>query len=317
MKGVRVPHPLAVKKFLRDPLMTLDPRRTAYRRLMQSVSSDPSTFTEKLIHKMAFDRNPLLHNFADKIEVRGYVASRVGSEVLPEPHGTFDRADQLNGDALPREFVLKAAHGSGAVAVVWDGAPRGSRPTADQSPTWDWRDQIHPDDLDRAQLARLAAGWLDLSYGLTFRRPEWAYSGLQPRLLVEEVLRDAHGELPSDVKLYLMHGRCTAIDFHLARFTDHRGLFLSRTWEVLPGNHVGRAAPDDTPPRPDNLDRMIEIAEGLSADVDFIRVDLHDLGDRVVFGELTNYPGAANRVFVPPEFDRDLGAAWHPPRRYA
>jgi hypothetical protein len=35
---------------------------------------------------------------------------------------------------------------------------------------------------------------------------------------------------------------------------------------------------------------MISIAERLSDGVDFVRVDLYDLGDRVVFGELTNYP---------------------------
>ena len=61
---------------------------------------------------------------------------------------------------------------------------------------------------------------------------------------------------------------------------------------------------------------MIEIAERLGVGIDFVRVDLYALPERIVCGELTNYPLAGTGWFDPPEFDRRLGAFWTVPRRY-
>ncbi|MEO7268501.1 MAG: ATP-grasp fold amidoligase family protein [Knoellia sp.] len=311
-----VPLPLPLKRFLRDPLWTVDPRRTAYRRLIRSVPANPDNFTEKVLHKMAFDRSPILKTFADKVAVRDFVTERVGSDVLPELYGIHSDLSELDWSSLPRQFVLKASHGSGGVAVVWEGAARGTRPTADQVPSWSWRDEIHPDDLDREQLVRLAQGWLGLTYELTDRLPEWAYANLPPRVIAEEVLINTDGELPADYKLYMMHGRCSAIAMHTARFTDHRTEFHSPEWEVMSGGQIGLPAPDALSPPPPNLARMLEVSEALSRDVDFVRVDLYELGDRIAFGELTNYPDAASRKFDPPEFNQILCADWHPPKSY-
>ena len=55
---------------------------------------------------------------------------------------------------------------------------------------------------------------------------------------------------------------------------------------------------------------MITVAEELAGDIDFFRVDLYDVGDRIVFGEMTVYPNAGRGEFDPPEFDEKLGAFW-------
>ena len=63
---------------------------------------------------------------------------------------------------------------------------------------------------------------------------------------------------------------------------------------------------------------MIRIAETLGAETDFVRVDLYDLGDRVVFGELTNTPNAGKncrRPVVRPVAGRVLGPGAVAPRR--
>jgi TupA-like ATPgrasp len=61
---------------------------------------------------------------------------------------------------------------------------------------------------------------------------------------------------------------------------------------------------------------MLDVAERLGAETDFVRVDLYCPRGRVVFGELTNYPVAARGKFNPPEFDRQLGEWWTQPTRY-
>jgi hypothetical protein len=63
-------------------------------------------------------------------------------------------------------------------------------------------------------------------------------------------------------------------------------------------------------PRPPKLDEMIMIAERLADEIDFVRVDLYNIGDRIAFGEMTVYPNSGMAEFDPPEMDEELGALW-------
>ena len=57
---------------------------------------------------------------------------------------------------------------------------------------------------------------------------------------------------------------------------------------------------------------MVEVAEALSKGVDFVRVDLYQVGERVVFGELTNYPAAGLQAMTPEHVFSELGRSWNP-----
>ena len=70
------------------------------------------------------------------------------------------------------------------------------------------------------------------------------------------------------------------------------------------------------PPRPAKLTEMIALAERLASGTDFVRVDLYDLGDRIVFGELTSYPAGGDSPFEPESFNTSFGEHWTVPRRY-
>src|SRR5262245_31125534 len=82
----------------------------------------PVTFQEKVRYKMLRDRRRLLTTFADKAAVREYVASRVGRDVLTTLYTVTDAPRTLTSE-LPREFVVKPTHASGACVVVADFAP--------------------------------------------------------------------------------------------------------------------------------------------------------------------------------------------------
>jgi hypothetical protein len=65
---------------------------------------------------------------------------------------------------------------------------------------------------------------------------------------------------------------------------------------------------------------MVHIAETLGRETDFVRVELYDIAGRIVFGELTNYPGGLwgpnDPPFSPASFDAELGGYWTVPDRY-
>jgi len=55
---------------------------------------------------------------------------------------------------------------------------------------------------------------------------------------------------------------------------------------------------------------MLKTAETLGADLDFVRVDLYDVGNRIYFGEMTSTPGGGFARFDPQAMDEHLGRLW-------
>lgn len=246
----------------------------------------PQRFTELVQRRKLMDRNPRLPSLADKLAVKRIVAGRIGDGwVTPT---------LWHGVALPLEapwavpFVVKARHGCNQNAFVVTGAE-------------DW-----------SAIRARAAGWMQVRYGAWL--DEWAYDDIPRGLLVEPFI-GAPPTLPIDYKLYVFGGRVEFIQVHLDRGTRHRWMLFDRNWQ-----RVSSAKDDADPPRPVTLSAIITAAEALADDLDFVRVDLYEVGGRPRFGEMTFYPGSGLDPFDPPELDLVMGAKWlaaaarqHPP----
>jgi hypothetical protein len=147
------------------------------------------TFEKKILRKMAFDRNPMMMIYADKVKVREFVRQRVGEKYLTISFGEFFSLKSLKRNTLPKNFVLKSNHGSGGSVICWECAPRGAKINKNLSNvSWE-KYLIHPDDLDWQDLVSLSNKWMRLNYFWTLGRfPEWAYKGVKPMILAEELL---------------------------------------------------------------------------------------------------------------------------------
>lgn len=273
---------------------------------------NPRTFEEKVRYKMLRDHRPLLVTFADKAAVRDYVAQTVGAQYLPDCYAILDDPAALRTLALPPCYVVKPTHGSGAVVAVTADAPPDARLP---DPGGDWQYSIvRPDAVHPDQLEALCASWMRRlhGHGPNF---EWAYSYVRPRLLVEEFLRGPDGAVPDDYKLHVFHGRCHWVQVDRGRFGRHTQDHFDVDWNLLPFTaDLPRSSPQ--PARPGRLPQMIEVAQALGQQTDYVRVDLYDLPDRIVFGELTSYPGAGAAPFYPPSWDLEYGRPWRVPSRY-
>lgn len=273
---------------------------------------NPATFTEKVRYKMLRDHRPLLVTFADKAAVRDHVAAVVGERYLPRAFAVLADPAELRSVALPPEFVVKPTHGSGAVVVVSPQAPAQARlPQA----RWSWvYAHVRPEAAPVDDLVAIGEHWTSQLYGQGPNR-EWVYGQVPPRVLVEELLRAPDGSVPDDYKFFVFHGRCHFVQVDSGRFGARTQDFHRPDWEHLPMSG-GPDWADPPHPRPRRLEEMIDLAERLAAGTDFVRVDLYHLPDRVVFGELTNYPAGGDSPFHPAEFDAVFGAPWTVPRRY-
>jgi hypothetical protein len=249
---------------------------------------NPQTFNEHILSKLLFDRDPRLTLFADKLAVREYVRERLGgAEHLTTHYAVTDDASAVPELDLPSRFVMKPTHMSGAFEIVQDAAQG-----------------------DRGRLEATAASWLSRNYGA--ERGEWAYMAIPPRVIFEELLEHA-GELPIDYNFYCFGGELRFVRVVGDKFTsvpsgtvydaDFRLLAVS-----LHKTPYRRIAQQISPPP--NYGRMVEIARVLSRGVDFVRVDMYNLGGRIVFGEMTNYPHAGTRKWDPPAWELRFGSYW-------
>ena len=292
---------------------------------MRWRTRQPETFNEKVRYKLARDRRPLLTTFADKVAAREYVRQQVGAELLSTVYAVVDDVTKFDWTSLPNEYACKAAHSSGGVILVWKGAdPQTALPPRSETVGWEEL-LLHPDQVDPHRLTEICGRWLRTPYAWGCGKFQWAYRDVPRRLLIEELLVDSSGQLAPNWLFFVLNGRCRLVR---GRLSEGRRGFFSPDGEQLEVGYVpkdSRGKPRHTPIRDVSVPplpsgqwhRMIDIAERLGADTDFVRVDLYDVDGRVVFGELTNYPSRGTRPFDPPEFDYELGRYWTVPKRYS
>jgi hypothetical protein len=92
------------------------------------------------------------------------------------------------------------------------------------------------------------------------------------------------------------------------RYSDEglKVTFFDRDWNVMPfERHYEKSRKEIQKPR--NYDAMIQVAEKLSKNIPFVRVDLYEINGKMFFGELTFYPGSGMEEFRPDEWDYRMG----------
>lgn len=247
---------------------------------------NPKRFTEKvLVYKMKY-RNPLLPVLVDKHRVREYLEKRGLGGMLPESYGVFKRAEDIDFEKLPQRFVIKTNDGGGGNNIVI------------------CRDKSR---LDVPETIRKVNSWLNVKKVNAGR--EWAYTGMPESLIiVEEFLENPdnpEGGL-EDFKFFCFDGKPFCVVHDGDRYIGHKRNFYDLEWNNLNiGSDCDNFAEDA--PKPENLQKMIDLASKLSEGFPFVRVDLYSVGDKVYFGEMTFYPWSGYVQYDPDEFDFTLG----------
>lgn len=242
--------------------------------------NNPKTFNEKLHWLKIHDRNPLYVALADKYAVREYVKERVGNHFLSDLLGMWSKVSEIDWATLPDSFVLKATHGSGMNILVKDKAALSLNKLNDQ-----------------------LSSWLVTDYSRFGR--QWVYRGIPRRIIAERFLNDATGNAPYDYKVFCMNGEPCYIQVDVDRFGDHRRVYFDAEWQrqaftILHEQYQGGLE------KPVYLDAMLNAAKNLARGIPFVRIDFYAL-PKIVFGEMTFYPGNGQEMFSPPEWDLRLG----------
>ena len=247
---------------------------------------NPSRFTEKLQWYKLYYRNPVMHQCIDKYLVRRYVADKGLADILVPLIGHYSSIEEVDWSSLPNQFVIKTTHGGGGLSVMLCWA----------------KDSFNIEEAK--QKLRFSAGSTVNNGG----GREWAYSGLEKGIVVEQLLinRDNPDAGVNDYKFFCYDGEPKYIIVDVDRYIGHKRDFYDCAWNNL---HITSDCPavDRAIQKPDNLDEMLDVARKLSADFPYVRVDLYSVDGKVYFGELTFYPWSGYVQFSPDEWDKKFG----------
>ncbi|MBQ3667088.1 MAG: hypothetical protein II913_03410 [Elusimicrobiaceae bacterium] len=244
---------------------------------------NPQTFNEKLQWLKLHDHNPLYTTLVDKYAVKKWVADKIGEEYIIPTLGVWNKAEDIDFDKLPNQFVLKVNHDSGGLVICRDKSK-----------------------LDKqAAIAKLSGALKNNGY---WYGREWPYKNVKPCILAEKYIEDAETKELWDYKLMCFNGKVRCSFVCTERFTENglKVTFYDDDWNIMPfERHYPRRK---TPmAKPLNYEEMVNLAEKLSKGIPFVRVDFYSVQGKTYFGELTFYPGSGLEEFVPSEWDKKIG----------
>lgn len=244
---------------------------------------NPKTYSEKLQWLKLYNREGIYTTMVDKYEVKKYVANIIGDEYIIPTLGLYDKFEDINFDVLPNQFVIKCTHDSGGVVICKD-----------------------KNNFDVKKAQRKIKKLLKKDYFKIHR--EWPYKNVKHRIIIEEYMEDEKDNELRDYKLFCFNGKYKMMFIATNRQGEGDTFFdfFDKDFNHLPFTNGHPNAPQ-LPHRPDNYDKMIELAEKLSMDIPQVRVDFYDVNGKVYFGEMTLFHWSGIIPFEPEEWDKTLG----------
>lgn len=251
----------------------------------------PKTFSEKTQWLKLNGGFEDVYPLVDKYAVREWVKEKIGEEYLISLLGVWDNFDDIDFDALPDKFMLKVNHGAGWNIAVQDKSK-----------------------FDKADAKRKIEGWLKLNYCYLMGGLDVQYIHIKPRIIAEKFIENDGGDL-YDYKIFCFDGEPKIILHIEERYTDkeERMFFYDTQWNQLPFNINVPLEMVDIP-KPENLDKMLDIARTLSQGYPCVRVDLYSLNDgSIKFGEMTFTTESGISRWHPESANEYMGSLIHLP----
>ena len=222
-------------------------------------------FNDRIQWLKLFDQDMEMIRCSDKILVRDYVRERVGERYLVSLYQVHDNFAQIDFDALPDAFVIKTNHDSGTVILVRDKAR-----------------------LDRPALKDRIEASLRKPYGR--EKGEWAYSYVQPKVFVEEIINLQSHKPPPDYKFYCVEGKVRFCHYIYDRGFETKEQTVDPDGNDLATELYAKFKLGTEFKKPQRWDEMISVAEQLGKDFKCVRVDMFCTDEHVYIGEMTFWP---------------------------
>ncbi len=244
---------------------------------------NPVTYNEKLQWLKLYDRKPEYTKMVDKYEAKKYVADMIGEEYIIPTLGVWDTVDDIDFDALPKQFVLKCTHDSGGLVICKDKA-----------------------ELDIEETKNTLNHFLHRNFYSIHR--EWPYKNVKPRIIAEKYMEDESGYELKDYKFFCFNGKVNAMFIATDRNAETETCFdfFDCNFNHMPVIN-GHPNTKKEIKKPLGFEKMIELAEKLSSGIPQVRIDFYDINGNIYFGEITFFHWSGLKKFEPEKYDKIFG----------
>ena len=256
---------------------------------------NPRTLNEKLTWMEVNTDTSKWTEHTDKYEVRKHIESLGLKDILTECYGVWDRAEDIDFDKLPDKFVLKCTHDCGSTIII--------------------RDKIK---MDMQSVVDFLNRHVSVRYGYDSCEPH--YTSIKPRIMAESLIEmdntdEFSSETTVDHKIRCIDGKVqydmVCYDRNLESGSGGSktiyDLYDIHTWQPMRHYLADRDAKYRNVPRPQNLERMIEIAEIIAKGYPQVRVDLYNVKGKIYFGEMTFFAFSGMNNHFTKKFQRMIG----------
>lgn len=250
---------------------------------------EPRYFDEKIWWLKLNNRDPLLTQCSDKHAVRDYVKEKGFEDILIPQVGLYNNAKEIPFNQYVDEVIIKCTSGSGENYI------------------------FTPSKINDTNMIVKRMNYALKQNPYWYSR-EWNYKNIDRKITVEKIIRDKNGKLPTDYKFMCFNGEPKLLFLDIGLIDENniynhnypRNIY-DMDFNLMPfketrDNYLGEIK------KPDNWERMIEIAQKLSEPFPYCRVDLYNVDGKIYFGEITFYHGGGCNDIQPEEWDLRIGS---------
>ena len=145
--------------------------------------------------------------------------------------------------------------------------------------------------------------WKNINYK-NIDEPQYKY--INAKIFTEELLYP----IPTDYKFHVYDGVVKYIQIILNRFNNIKKIYLDRDWNNINCQKKGEKINNIIPTKPKNLKEIIKDVENLSDNLDYVRVDIYIIDEKVIASELTFTPDGATSNFTTKRCDDMFSKFW-------
>lgn len=254
--------------------------------------NNPKLFTEKLFWLKMYNGKYLsekINRIHDKYEAREYVKEVIGEKYLSKIYGVFNRPEDIDFDALPDKFVLKLTKMNGRNIVCTDKS-----------------------NLNINEVVEKFNIWLkEPNENMKYSEENYTFSG-KPRIICEESLFIGDNT-PLEYTIHCFNGKAKLIIVDDV-ITNSKGVIIDvirnvydLDWNLLDVDFGRKHSDKQDIRKPTNIIEMIEVAEKLAKGFPYVRVDLYNIDEKILFRELTFIPMGGIIKIEPLEYDEKFG----------
>ena len=263
-------------------------------RQMQGFPLDlknPKTLNAKMQWLKLNDLTDLHKQCADKYMVRSFVEKEVGEEFLVPLLYVTENPKNITYDNLPKKehFIIKTTHDSSGGVIVRN---------------------LEKDIPDIKVLQEKFAKLLKSKHYRGGRENQ--YKDIKPRIVVEKLLEDKNGKIPNDYKFHCFNGVPKIVYVSVGREGKNKRNIYDVDWNPIyftwtaPGKDSEHIRGEEVE-KPENYEKMLEIAQKLASHFLYVRVDLYNVDGKIYVGELTFHHGSGFEHIRPIEWDYKMG----------